>query len=235
MLFTDVINHSFTYIVCLGAMAVVAALLIWFLVVGIRQAKKVGISQKDLTICIRTTLLVSLGPTMSILIPMLAMIKLLGAPWSGLRLSVIGSATMEMSLANMSITGMGALGDPGLPKEALGMIVFCVAFGSMIGMVLNIFFNKKLCSNLDALRSKDSSVLDLYTNGILAAVFAVLGATTLIASSVHCAQYYSALLIYFLVMILVKKTQNKKLREYSFTVALVAGMIAAIIWAAILL
>lgn len=166
---------------------------------------------------------------------MLAMIKLLGAPWIGLRLSVIGSATMEMSLANMSITGMGALGDPDLPKEALGMNVFCVAFGSMIGMVLNIFFNKKLCSNLDAIRSKDSSTLDLYTNGILAAVFAVLGATTLVASSVHCAQYYSALIIYFLVMLLVKKTQNKKLREYSFTVALVIGMAAAIIWAAILL
>lgn len=235
MLFTDVINHSFTYVVCLAAMGVVALLLIWFLAVGVQQAKKVGISGKDLAICVRTTLLVSLGPTMSILIPMLAMIKLLGAPWSGLRLSVIGSATMEMSLANMSITGMGMLGDADLPKEAFGMIVFCIALGTIIGMVLNIFFNKKLCDNIDMIRSKDASTLDLYTNGILAAVFAVLGATTLVASSVHCAQYYSALIVYFLVMLLVKKTQSKKLREYSFTVALVISMVVAILWAAILL
>lgn len=236
MSFLEIANSPYMYLICGGTVLLVTVILVYFLAVAWKRGLELGLTKHEMGNTIKTTLLVSLGPALSILIPMLALIKVLGAPWSWLRLSVIGSAAMELLLANMGLTNTGypELGMGELPGEAWGIVSLCVGFGVLTGLVLNIFFNKKYSSGVQTMRQRDARKTAMFSNALFGGVIASLGTMNFVGSTINTAEYFTAAALMAVLTILIKKTGKQKLKEYAFALAIFLSMAAAILWANIL-
>lgn len=231
MSFLEVANQPFVYVACGSAILVVVVILLNFLRLSIRRAKEIGYSSRDLVKVVKTTLIVSIGPALSILIPMLALIKVLGRPFSWLRLSVIGSASMEMILANwaLSSNGYSALGTE-LPGVAFGAVALVVGFSVIDGMLINIFLNKKVSQSLDKMRSTNMKFTNMLTGTLFGSFIGALAVPSMMESVVSFASAVTGFIFFLVVMLLIRKFNMKKLNEYSFAIALVGGMLMTILW-----
>ena len=236
MTFMEIAGSRPVYVICGVAVLLVTLILLAFLVFAWKRGLELGLSKETMTSTVKTTLSVSIGPLFSVLVPLFAMIKVLGAPWSWLRLSVIGSAAMELGVANLGLSSAGYadVGTPDLPGEAFGLVVLVVGFGITAGIVLNIFLNKKVSTGFTSIRSKNPARAALLISALFAAFLANLSANYLVTSAVHLAVFLTALALTVLMNVLIQKTKNKKLGEYSFAIGLIISMAMAIVWAKVL-
>lgn len=163
MTFFEVANSSFVYAVVLGVLLVLLIILGSFMVLAMKRAKELKMSSKQITTTVKTTLMVSIGPVLSILVPFLTLMAVLGVPWSWLRLSVVGSSGMEMLIANMSMqgAGFGALGVE-TRGEAFCLAALAVAVACCPGIIYNIFLNKKFTEGVEkAKKGKNGALMNV--------------------------------------------------------------------------
>ena len=233
MTFLDIANSRPVYLFCGIAILVVIGILLVFFLLAWRRGLELGMSRETMIGTVKTTLTVSVGPLLSVLVPLFALIKVLGAPWSWLRLSVIGSAAMELGVANISLTtaGYADVGTPDLPETAFGLVVLVVGFGITAGMVLNIFLNKKVSSGFTSIRSKNPARAGLLVSALFASFLANLSAYYLVSTPVHLAVFLTALVVTIAMNLYIHKSKNTKLAGYSFAICLIVSMAMAIFWA----
>lgn len=112
MTFLEAANSKFVYLVSIGVIAVILGMCLIYLRLALKRAKEIGMQKHQLQTAVKTTIMVSVGPMLSIIIPFLTLMALVGAPWAWLRLSVIGSAGTEILYASMVMdaAGFDALG-----------------------------------------------------------------------------------------------------------------------------
>ena len=232
MSFYEIANSTPVYIFCGIAILVVVGVLILFMAMSWKRGLELGMGKDKLVSVVKSTLMVSVGPLLSILVPLFALIKVMGAPWSWLRLSVIGSAVMELSIANMALQGGGyeGLGAADLPGEAYGLMALVVGFGIIAGMLLNIIFNKGVSTGLTSLRSKNPAKTGLLVSALFASFLANLSSSYLVAGIVQILVFATALLTSAGLGFYIKKSGKNKLSEYSFAICLIFSMSMAILW-----
>lgn len=107
MLYTEICNAAWMYVF-------VAVILIGCLVQTILMMKKAwehlkekGFSNAQIMVGLRNGIIVSIVPTIPVIIVFLSLVPLLGAPLPWLRLSVIGSATFESMAASAGVSSVG--------------------------------------------------------------------------------------------------------------------------------
>lgn len=232
MSFLEIANSTPVYIFCGVAILLVVAILITFMAMAWKRGLQLGMDKSALTAVVKSTLTVSIGPLLSILVPLFALIRVLGAPWSWLRLSVIGSAAMELSIADMALQGggYGSLGAADMPGEAFGLMALVVGFGITSGMLLNILFNKGVSSGLQTMRSKNPARAALLVSALFASFLANLGSTYLIAGVIQLLTFATALLSSAGLSYYIKKSGKNGLAGYSFAICLIISMALAILW-----
>lgn len=235
MSFLELANDNFMYVICGGALLVILVILICFMRMAWKRALAIGYTNKKLFGIVKTTLAVSLGPALSILIPLLVLIRVLGAPWSWLRLSVVGSAPMEMSVANLAL-GFGGFGELGgeLPASAFGLVAIVVSISIPSGILLNIFFNKRVSNSYEKMRQADPSFASLLTSVLFGSFIAAPTAGSVATSVVSLLVLITAFVLFAILMVLVKKFNLKLVGQYSFAIGLIASMGMAILWNALL-
>lgn len=236
MSFLEIANSTPVFLFCGIALLVVVGILIIFMSMAWKRGLELGMSKDSLVAVVKSTLAVSVGPLLSILVPLFALIRVLGAPWSWLRLSVIGSAVMELSIATMAVQGggYGDLGTATLPGEAFGLMALVVGFAITAGMVLNIVFNKGVSSGLTSLRSKNPAKTALLVSALFASFLANLSSTYLVAGTVQILVFATALLVSAGLSFYIKKSGKTALAGYSFAICLVFSMAMAILWSNLL-
>lgn len=236
MTFQEIANSKPVYVICGIAVFLVCLMLLAFLRLAWKRGLELGLTKEVMMSTVKTTLGVAIGPMLSILVPLFALIRVLGAPWSWLRLSVVGSAAMELGVANlaMSSAGYADVGTPGLPGEAFGLVALVVGFGITSGMVLNIFLNKKVSSGFTSIRSSNPAKAALLISALFASFLANLSANYLVTSAVHLAVFLTALALTVAMNLVIQKTKSKALSSYSFAIGLILSMAMAIVWAKVL-
>lgn len=237
MTFMEIANSRFVYIVAMGVILVILVMCLVYLRIALKRAKEIGIESYQLRTAVRTTVLVSVGPMISILAPFLAFMALVGAPWAWLRLSVIGSAGMEMLYANMIMDAAGydALGVE-TNADAFCLITLAIGVCCCSAMLMNLFFNKSYLTTLEKAKTgKNSEVI----SAVIAALYMgivlnmdVTYLTTYIGTGMWTpiASMATAFVIAIVGDICIEKYEMKKLQQYSFAIYLVAGMCSAIVW-----
>lgn len=241
MSFLQVANERFVYYVAIGVLLVVLAVLLSFLIIALRQARKLGITSAKISLTVRTTLLVSIGPAFSVLVPFIAMMGVLGIPWSWLRLSVIGSASQEMAAAGMILQGGGyeGLGEE-TRVEAFCLYALVVGIIYSSGMLINILFNKPISTTLARAKdSKNAAYISIISGAMFLGLILHISENSLIGFvRAHNVTAIAVMLTGFAVCFvgetLIEKYHWKKLKEYSFAVYLVINMCTALVWNQIL-
>ena len=193
-----------------------------------KTAKEINFPQKNVRRAFRTGIITGFGPALGSFIVMIAMMAVVGAPITWMRLSIIGSASTELTASTIGAEAAGfELGAANFSLEGLAVIFFTMAVNGCGWLLVAAL----LTGRMDAVRHKiaggDAKWLPILTTAATVGVYANMSAQKAVAGIgplVACAGGAVTMLI----MIQVAK-KVKCLKEYKMGISLIMGTVLAAI------
>ena len=96
----DIINSPLLLALVIGGLAYIMAFSVVYLLKARKRALEMGITSKEINDIIKSSLIFSIVPSLSIVIGLVALAASLGTVWAWWRLSVIGSLSYETQIAS---------------------------------------------------------------------------------------------------------------------------------------
>lgn len=153
-------HHSVLAVICRPA-ADLPALCAVMLKMAWGRCIELGISQEKIKGVIKSSVIFSIVPSLSIVIGLFSLAAVLGVPWPWFRLSVVGSGQLGADAADMVATGagyesIGALQPPTMLRRR-ARLCFVMSIGIMFGIVTCTFFGKKIQTSMTSFREKNGA------------------------------------------------------------------------------
>ena len=226
-------NSSFLFFFC----AIVVLFVIVQSLIYLRKAwlrgKEIGMTGEEMKKIMTSSAVFSIVPSLPIVIMMMLLMPVLGkyVPW--LRLSVIGSGTYEYIAADFTVKALGLSGltDPGLNTDAFVTILWAMTLGILVGPLFIITCFKSYDKKLKSLSEKKNSFMPYFVNAMFFGMLAVFIAPIALDTS-----DFSKLLVFLfsgmVAILLAKISKNPKLKalkDFSFPLSMLSGMLFAVI------
>lgn len=213
-------------IVLLGFVLVQAAL---FMRHALKFNKKYNLyTSDDLKSIVKSSAVASIGPSLSVVVVVIAMISLVGPSVTFMRTGVIGAADYELWLADVVATAMGVtLGGEGFTEAVFTCAIFGMILGSAPYMVNLLITLKPIDTLAQKAKNKKHSFIPILG---MTAELGFLGYWTLSTASGGAPKtvgIIAGLLSSMGVTAFVRKTGNEKLGDWILGIALIGGMLAA--------
>ena len=134
------------------------------------------VQAKEISDIIKSSLIFSVVPSLSIVIGLVALAASLGTIWSWWRLSVIGSLSFETQIASNLAPTMGFATTTELMEKAsgeqFGVVMILMSVGMLAGFAILLPFGKKLMTS-DKLTVKGKHLLKLNNGKITAPLLTI--------------------------------------------------------------
>lgn len=151
------INHPTLFILAGIVILYVLGQSVFFLLKSWKRAKELGIESKTLLNISLGSGLFSIAPAISILLGLISLSRFLGLPLPWLRLSVLGALTYELPAAAAVAKILNLpLERPVSDSSTYVSIAWVMTLGIIAGILVILFFQKKMESNLEKMKHKDS-------------------------------------------------------------------------------
>ncbi len=228
-----VANSTLMLLLCGTVIVIVAVQAVIFLVRANKEAGNLGISKEIRKKVIVNAGLFSILPSLPIVIILAVLLPVLGQylPW--LRLSVIGSAMYENMAADITVKtfGLSGVADSGMTPSIFLSVAWVMTLGVILYPVANIVFLKSYTGGIRKAQSKGGflhvGVPSMFVGlmGVYAGPYVVnfknpTGITTVVVAGV----------LVFAFDAIAKKSGVGWLKDFSFPLAMVAGMASAILF-----
>lgn len=221
-------NSPILWVICgiTVAIAVIQALL--YMRLARKVSKDIGISQERCKQAVKTGMIASIGPSVSVFVVMVGLMSVIGGPMSWLRLSIIGSAATELTAAKLGAEAMGIeFGGAGYTEIALLVSWFTMTLNGCGWLLFVGFFGDKM----DLIRKKISGTNPAFLAVFMsAAMVGLYGNLTVGQITIGKSEAVSTLVAGFTMyglILLAKKIPF--IREYNLGIAMLVGMIAAMV------
>jgi hypothetical protein len=191
-----------------------------------KTAREVGFSDVNVKKSFKSGMITALGPSIAQFVALISFMAVIGGPMAWMNLSIIGSATTDLSVATMSATAAdSSLGNANFSLETLAVVLFCLAVNGCGWMLFCAIFTPKMESVRNKLGGGDAKWLALITSAASIGVFANLTAQQAIRNYANA----SAALGGFVVMLIVTAMSKKFLwmREYKLAFSIIFGLLIA--------
>lgn len=194
---------------------------------------ELGISKEDIIKVIKSSLVFSIVPSLSIVVGLFAIIPVLGTVWSWWRLSVIGSLSYETMISSSVATAIGFSNSAEMLESAsanqFGVVMILMSVGMLSGFLILIPFGKKLSMSVN--KSESSSSWKYVLSGtFMLCLFAVYIPVLLLGDTIQAAVMLTGLVIAVGLGILSKKPKLKWLGEFIMAFSMIGGMISSLLW-----
>lgn len=200
-----------------------------------KRGQELGMEKSTLKRAMTNSAILSIVPSLPIIVMMLALSVPLGKYFPWLRLSVVGSAMYEGTAANVAVQTMGLIdiSDPNITPKIFVIVMFVMTTGIIWGILFNIFFMKHLDQFSKKMKEKP------HTAGFIkyfsAALFSAM-ILTLSAPYVANVKNFSSIVAFLaagattLICNKIAKVTNKSIiSDFSMPIALILGMAAVIV------
>lgn len=182
-------------------------------------------TKEEIKSAIKTSAVISIGPSMSVMVVVLTLIPLLGAVVTFMRCGVIGAADFELSNAKLAVEAIGvAFDDPELSPGAFTVAIFGCTLASapyFLHLILTTKAMDKMAFKSAAKKRSFLPVLGMCASlGFLGYWFVDTGCKT----TQSTVATFTSMAVSFGIAYLAKKVP--KLADWSMSIALVCGMIA---------
>lgn len=232
--YLNLANSNILLLICLVPIICVIIQSVVCIRVAIKQSKELKMDQQLIKKVITNSAVFSILPSLPIVITMAALMPVLGkfVPW--LRLSVIGSATYESMCADMTITAFGfnGLGDTSITTSVFVGVVYVMSLVALCWPLCNVIGLRFYDGAIKKAGSgSKSGFMSVAVGALFIGLMSVMGVPKFLNFSnptgiiVTIVSGVSVLLLDFLS----KKSGIKVLSEFSFPLAMILGMISAII------
>ena len=235
----EMANSNMMFLICGIPILLVLVQSFLFIRVGLKRTKELGMDKVNVNKAITNSAVFSILPSLPIVVGIAALMPTLGRylPW--LRLSVIGSVVYETACAEMTFVTFGLVDGIGSPPEMItgsmftsAMWVMCTV--SIIWPLVNAiglkFYDKQMKTAV-----KKGGASGGFMKVAAGAMFLGLVSVMFVPRAVNfkdlvgIVSCMSAGLSVLFLDWLAKKTKIKLLSDFSFPLAMILGMAAAII------
>lgn len=237
--YLEIANSPVMFILCAIVVLIVIIQAIIFIRMAINRGRELGMGENVLKPTVTNSIILSIVPSLPIIVLMLALSVPLGRYFPWLRLSVVGGAAYEGIAANVGAQSVGLtdISDPNMSPSHFVVVGFIMTIGIIGGMVFNIFFMKQIDKATITARNKAISTgtnfVTILSSALLVAMLAVIS-TPYVLNTNNIEAMIAFFTAGFSVLIINKiaDTYNKAgLKDFAFTIALLIGMGAVIIYA----
>lgn len=229
----DIITSPLLVImVVIGLLYIVGFSLI-YLKKAYKRCLELGISKEDVHKVIKSSLVFSIVPSLSIVVGLFAIIPVLGTVWSWWRLSVIGSLSYETLISSSVATTLGFSASAEMLENAtghqFGIVMILMSVGMLSGFFILIPFGKKL--SMSVTKSDNTSSWKYVLSGtFMLCLFAVYIPVLLIGDTTQAAVMLTGLIIAILLGILSKQPKLRWIGEFIMAFSMIGAMISSLLW-----
>lgn len=196
--------------------------------------REMGISKEDLAKVIKSSLVFSIVPSLSIVVGLFALISVLGVLWSWWRLSVIGSLSYETLMASSVASALDFSSSAEMLENAsasqFGIVMILMSVGMLSGFLVLIPFGKKLSMSVN--KTENASTWKHVLSGtFMLCLFAVYVPVLLFGDTVQAAVMLTGLAVAILIGFLALKSPKLRwLGDFVMAFSMIAGMVSSIFW-----
>ena len=199
---------------------------------------ELGITKEDLSKVIKSSLVFSIVPSLSIVVGLFALISVLGGVWSWWRLSVIGSLSYESLISSSVASALNFSTNAEMLDKAtgsqFGVVMILMSIGMLSGFCVLIPFGKKLSMSVN--KTKEASSWKYVLSGtFMLCLFSVYIPVLLFGDTVQTAVMITGLVIALVLGVLAKNPKLRWLSEFIMAFSMIGGMVSSVFWAKLFL
>ena len=165
----DFMNSAYLYIIGAAIAVLVLAQSVYFLMRAVKRGRVLGLSNKIMKDAAISSATFSVVPSVPIVLAMIILARTIGAPFSWIRLSVIGSMSYETVAANAA----GASAN--IPISVYAAIMWVMTIGIISGPVFNIFGLKRYQNKLALIGERNPKWSKILIDALFMGIIAVMG------------------------------------------------------------
>lgn len=237
--YLDIANSRVMLILCAIVILIVVIQAIIFIRQAIKRGRELGMGEDVIKPTVTNSILLSIVPSLPVILLMLALSVPLGRYFPWLRLSVVGGAAYEGIAANVGAQSVGLtdISDPNMTPQHYVVIGFIMTIGIIGGMVFNVLFMKQIDKATITARSKaitkGTGFVTILSSALLVAMLAVISTPYVMNTDniEGIIAFFTAGITVLVVNKLAEKFNQKTLKDFAFTIALLVGMGAVILYA----
>lgn len=222
-------------LVSIGLLYIVGFSVVYF-VKAKKRALEMGISSAEIKNIVKSSLIFTIVPSLSIVIGLVALSASLGTVWSWWRLSVIGSLSYETQIASTLASTLGFANTTAMMEQAtgtdFGVVMILMSVGMLAGFLIQIPFGKKLSMSVDKTKSGNG------WSNVLSGCFMLVLLAVYVPILLICDTYQSLVMITGLVVavalgVLAKKPGWAWVNNFIMALSMIVGMASALLWTSI--
>ena len=167
----DFTESNYLYIIGAFIAFFVMAQSVYFLVRAVRRGKQLGIATKVMKDAAISSAAFSIVPSVPIVIAMITLAATIGAPFSWIRLSVIGS----MSYETMAAGAVAKAADTGITISVYAAIMWVMTMGIISGPLFNLIGFKKYQTKIAQIGERNPKWSKILIDALFMGIIAVMG------------------------------------------------------------
>lgn len=192
--------------------------------------QEMGIEVDRLKSGLRSALITSIGPAFAVLIGMVALIVLIGAPLAWMRLSVIGAVMYEGYAAEMGAQALGTtVGGEGYGLLGFANSLWVISLGCCGWLLIAGLFTHKLDDLRIRVVGKRQDLMPVISVAAILGAFGFQVSKALVVLGRPTISAIAAMLTMVLIQLVATKTGKIWMKEWSMGIAMVSGMFFAVI------
>ena len=232
----DIINSPLLLTLVCGGLLYITAFSVVYLLKARKRALEMGITRQEISDIIKSSLIFSVVPSLSIVIGLVALAASLGTVWAWWRLSVIGSLSFETQIASSLAPTLGFSTTTELMNNAtgeqFGVVMILMSVGMLAGFAILLPFGKKLMTSVD--KSKGGNGWSNVLSGcFMLTLLAVYVPILLISDTIQALVMITGLIVEVVLGIVAKKPGMAWVNNFIMAGSMVVGMVSALLWTAI--
>jgi len=223
-----VANSTGVWLAAAITVTVVAIQALLYTRLAYQAADRIGYPLEKCNMAFRTGLITAIGPSVAVFIVMVGMMSVVGGPVTWLRLAVIGAAPTELTAATIGAEARGvAFGSPDYDLLALATSWWTMAINGFGWLIIVALFTHKLEGLRERLGGGDPKWLAALSAAATLGVFGYLDSGHVLAGGGRLIAVLGGAISMVILLQVVQKV--KWLREYTLGIAMLIGMLLAIL------
>lgn len=218
--------------VIIGLLYIVAFSLV-YLKKAYTRCIELGITREEVKDVIKSSVVFSIVPSLSIVVGLFALIAVLGTVWSWWRLSVIGSLSYESLISSSVASAIGFASSAEMLAKAsgsdFGVVMILMSIGMLSGFAVLLPFGKKLCMSVNKTEGT-SSWKYVLSGTFMLCLFAVYIPVLLIGDTIQASVMITGLVIAVVLGALASRPKLAWLNNFIMAFSMIGGMISSIFW-----
>lgn len=229
----DIISSPLLLVLVAAGLAYIVIFSFIHLKKAYTRCLEMGISKEDLHKVIKSSIVFSIVPSLSIVVGLFALISVLGVVWSWWRLSVIGSLSYESLISSSVASALGFATSAEMLESAsgreFGVVMILMTIGILSGFFILIPLGKKM--SMSVVKSENASSWKYVLSGtFMLCLFSVYIPVLLIGDTVQAAVMLTGLVIALLLGALSSKPKLRWLGEFIMAFSMIGGMVSSLLW-----